>query len=199
MLDTDGVLIDGRPEDGLPWHTDLARDLGIRPEDLQRTFLDRHWHDIVTGRADLMARLDLALRELAAPVPAETLRDYWFDNDSRIVPEVADWVRRLTARGVPVHLCANLDVRRANHLLDRLGLGSVVSGIVYSGALGVAKPDAAFFDRAGAALPGATLLLIDDDPAHVEAARRAGWRAVHYRTPDDLPGEEGLVRNVSRR
>ena len=31
MVDVDGVLVHGRPQDGLPYFTSIERDLGIRP------------------------------------------------------------------------------------------------------------------------------------------------------------------------
>ena len=199
MLDVDGVLIDGRPEDGAAWDTDLEADLGVSPKALQEAFFAPFWNDIVTGKAEMMPRLAAAMAMLNAPVSAEALRDYWYDSDSRIVPEVADWVRAVRSEGIQVFLCTNQEVGRANYLLDHLSLGEIVSGMIYSAAIGAAKPAPQFFLRAGEAFPGATPLLIDDDPANVDAARRAGWRAVHYRGVSDLPAQDDPIWRVSPR
>lgn len=199
MLDIDGVLIDGRPEDGKPWQTGLETDLGIAPDDLQRAFFDPFWSDIETGKADLMTRLEAALAMIGAPVSARAVRDYWYRADSRIVPEVADWLRSVRAAGTEVFLCTNQEAGRAHHVLGALGLGSQVTGIVYSAALGAAKPDPAFFDRARAACLSGTPLLIDDGPENVQAARAAGWQAIHYRQPSDLPALDDPVWRITRR
>jgi putative hydrolase of the HAD superfamily len=196
MLDIDGVLVDGRPEDGAAWHTDLEADLGISPATLQKVFFEPFWHDIVTGKTEMMPRLEAALSMIGAPVSAAALRDYWYDTDSRIVPEVADWARAVRAEGIQVLLCTNQEIGRANFLLDRLSLGDIVSGIVYSAAIGAAKPDPEFFRRAGRAIPDATPLLIDDDPANVDEARKAGWRAIHYRGLEDLPARSDPIWKV---
>lgn len=199
MLDIDGVIIDGRPEDGAVWHTDLEADLGISPQALQDAFFVPFWRDIITGRVEMMPRLAAALAMIEAPVTAEALRDYWYDSDSRLVPEVVDWARAVRAEGVEVFLCSNQEVGRAHFLLDRLSLGEIVSGIVYSGAIGAAKPDREFFRRAAQGFSGATPLLIDDTLQNVEGARRSGWQAIHYRDPSDLPAPDDPIRKVSPR
>lgn len=193
MLDIDGVLIDGRPEDGAAWHTDLEADLGVSVQALQDTFFGPFWQDIVIGKTEMMPRLEAALAMIDAPVSASALRDYWYESDSRIVPEVADWARAIRAEGVQVFLCSNQEVGRAYYLLNRLALGEFVSGIVYSGAIGAAKPDPVFFRRAAQGFPAATPLLIDDVPENVEGARQAGWRAIHYRDPSDLPAADDPI------
>ena len=57
MLDVDGVLLRGRPADGLPWATGLEADLGVSPAALHASFFAVHWAEIVVGRAGLMERL----------------------------------------------------------------------------------------------------------------------------------------------
>jgi len=199
MLDIDGVLVDGRPGDGTAWHTDLEADLGISPKALHEAFFAPFWKDIVTGKAEMMPRLEAALSMMKAPVPAEILRDYWYENDSRIMHDVADWVRKVRAEGVQVFLCSNQEVGRANYLLDRLLIGEMVSGIVYSAAIGAAKPDPMFFERARQGFPTATPLLIDDSLSNVTAARTAGWRAIHFRNSADLPAPGDPVWEVNPR
>ena len=56
MIDVDGVLVTGRPSDGLHWATSLEADLGLSFAILQDTFFKRYWEDIVTGRADRFRR-----------------------------------------------------------------------------------------------------------------------------------------------
>jgi glucose-1-phosphatase len=59
---------------------------------------------------------------------------------------------------------------------------------IFSHRLGVRKPEPAAFGRAGdlIGLPPDRLALLDDSEANAAAARRAGWRAIRYRGPEDL-------------
>ncbi|MCF3932357.1 HAD-IA family hydrolase [Acuticoccus sp. M5D2P5] len=182
MLDVDGVVVNGREEDGRSWATDIERDLGIAPDRLHGAFFVPHWNDIVTGRKPLVDTLAACLAELAPSLSAHTFIDYWFTKDAALDAAVLADCDALRARGVTVYLATNQEHLRARHLMDRLALGDHVDGIVYSAEIAARKPDRAFFDaalrRSGSA-PGDTLL-VDDTLANVDAARAAGWNAVHW-------------------
>lgn len=188
MMDVDGVLVTGRPQDGAHLFTDLERDLGIRLEELQREFFVPRWPDIVTGRKPLAPELEAVLETIAPDVSAETLIDYWFRNDSRIDEDVLAAMKVCRARGEKVFLATNQDHRRASYLMENMGLAAHVDGIFYSAALGHRKPDAAFFaeatERAGVA--AADVLFIDDSEGNVLAAREFGWTAVHWMPGMDM-------------
>lgn len=179
MLDVDGVLIRGRPEDGQPWSTTLATDLGIDPNRLQTAFFRPFWSQIVTGKRGLAETLTDCLPRIGAKVTATDFIDYWFARDARLDAGVLEDIALLRANGMRVVLCTNQDHLRAAYLMQDLGLGAHVDGIIYSAALGARKPEAAFFTaaRAQTGLPPEALLLIDDTRANITAARKAGWRA----------------------
>ena len=65
MVDVDGVLVTGRPQDGRHWQASLAADLAIDVEALNASFFRTHWTAIVTGREDLRPWLAKALRQIA--------------------------------------------------------------------------------------------------------------------------------------
>ena len=182
MLDVDGVLVDGRPEDGRHWHASIEEDLGLTSAALQEQFFASHWENIVLGRAGLMDGLTNALQKIAPHVSPATLVSYWFEKDSRLVasflPELS-WVR---SAGIRVYLATNQEHLRAAWLTEKLGLAEHVDGIFYSAHLGAKKPDPGFFAKVQAAvgLRGAELLLIDDSRENIEAAREAGWQAFHW-------------------
>lgn len=191
MMDVDGVLVSGRPADGRHLFAELEADLGLSPDRLRETFFTPYWEAIVTGREGLTERLAPVLAAIAPKVPAERLIAYWFENDSRVDHAVLPVVKRYRERGVPVFLATNQEHLRADYLMRTVGLGAHVDGIIYSAALGYRKPDAQFFERA-AAVAGAApedIVLVDDTPANVEAARRNGWHAVHW-TGERLLDEE---------
>ncbi|MDB4916035.1 MAG: hypothetical protein JWM95_3679 [Gemmatimonadetes bacterium] len=182
MMDVDGVLIDGRREDGRPWHTSIENDLGFTYEALHREFFAAYWDDIITGRIGMRARLDAALRNVASRVDPPTFLSYWFERDARIVDPLLMALASVRAKGVRVYLATNQEHVRASYIMDTLGFGTRVDGIFYSAALGVKKPDSAFFTKVGAivGLVGQEILLVDDSDANVSAARAVGWHALRW-------------------
>jgi putative hydrolase of the HAD superfamily len=191
MVDVDGVLVHGRPADGKPFATDLEADLGVSLAKLQAEFFEPHWEAIVTGRAAMMDRLPQVLTRLAPAVTPQQFLNYWFENDSRLDRAMVAALRRHRAGGVKVFLATNQEHLRASWLMEKLGLAAEVDGILYSAALGDRKPGAAFYrlaaERAGA--KPADIAFIDDALPNVEAARRAGWAALHWQagsTAQDL-------------
>jgi HAD superfamily hydrolase (TIGR01509 family) len=70
--------------------------------------------------------------------------------------------------------------------------------VMLSWRLGASKPSREAFDRAAQRMriPGAELLMVDDNTRNVDGARAAGWEAVQFTTVDALAGElarRGLV------
>jgi len=182
MVDVDGVLINGRPVDGRPWASDIEADLGISNADLNREFFSPYWNDIVVGRCGLAVQLKLALARITPSVHHEDLIAYWFESDARLNRPLLEALDQLRKTGTKVYLATNQEHLRAAYLMDRLGLGQHVDGIYYSAALDSRKPDLDFFERAAAhsGFAPEQLLLIDDTPANVVAARQLGWNAVQW-------------------
>jgi putative hydrolase of the HAD superfamily len=180
MVDVDGVLIRGRPDDGRHWSTSLEADLGISAEDLHREFFDVHWDEIIIGRAMLTDRLSLALQMIAPRLTADQLINYWFARDRRLDENLLRDLIQLRSSGFQLHLATNQEHLRAKYLLDELGLAEHFDSIQYSAQIGARKPEPEFF-RAAASRTGLSpdeILLVDDTAENVEGANVAGWRAV---------------------
>ncbi|NVZ94394.1 HAD family phosphatase [Pseudomonas sp. D6002] len=191
MVDVDGVLINGRPADGRPWASEIEADLGISNADLNREFFGPYWSDIIVGHSGLAEQLKLALARLTPSVPHEDLIAYWFASDARLNRPLLEALAQLRERGTKVFLATNQEHLRSAYLMDQLGLGPHVDGIYYSAALGSHKPERDFFEQT-AALSGFApeqLLLIDDTPANVVAARQLGWNAVLWTAGSSLSAE----------
>jgi len=188
MVDVDGVLVDGRPEDGRHWLTSVHDDLGFTAETLHQHFFARHWDEIVIGRADLTAHLTTCLGTIAPEVSPAQFISYWFERDSRLVTPLLEQLAVARAAGIRVYLATNQEHLRAAYLMERLGLADHVDGMFYSAQLGAKKPDPEFFAKVQAAvgLRADELLLIDDVAANIDAARKAGWQALHW-TKDTSP------------
>jgi putative hydrolase of the HAD superfamily len=182
MVDVDGVLVDGRPEDGRHWQTSMEEDLGFTPDALHEQFFAPYWENIVLGRAGLMEHLTTALQKIAPHVNPAQFVSYWFERDSRLVtPFLAELSLARSAR-IRVYLATNQEHLRAAYLMEKLGLAEHVDGIFYSARLGAKKPDVEFFAKVHAAvgLRGEEILLVDDSRQNVEAALEAGWQAFHW-------------------
>ncbi|MBP2442801.1 HAD family hydrolase [Rhizobium leguminosarum] len=182
MVDVDGVLIHGRPTDGLPLFTYLERDLGLRLDLLQQEFFQTCWGDIIIGREPLEPGLSKVLAKIAPHLSAATLIDYWFENDRRRDLDLLKELATLRQSGITLFLATNQEHRRARYLMEEAGLGAHFDGILYSAALGHRKPSPEFFrlatERAGA-LPG-EIAFIDDMAENIEAARLFGWNAAQW-------------------
>lgn len=188
MVDVDGVLIDGRPEDGRPWHTSVHDDFGFTSGALHEHFFARYWDDIVVGRTGLLENLSIALTKFAPNVSPAAFASYWFDRDARLNAPLLEELSAIRARGIRVYLATNQEHLRAAHIMERLGLADHVDGMFYSAQLGTKKPNAEFFAKvqASVGLRGDEILLLDDSRSNIDAARQAGWRALHW-TRDSSP------------
>lgn len=177
MVDVDGVLIT-HPDAG-GWSANLERDLGISVPALQQIFFDRHWDDVVHGRAALRERLAPALAEISPSVTCDVFIDYWFSNDAHIDHRLLADLQSWRAKGIEVHLATVQEHERAAYLWDRLDLRCTFDGMHYAAALGCAKPDSAFYRsvQAAADLSPAAIFFIDDKAINVDAARACGWTA----------------------
>ena len=184
MVDVDGVLVEGRPEDGLPWHTSLQEDLGFGSDILHERFFAPYWESIVLGRAGLVEHLTTALQKIAPHVSPAKFVSYWFERDSRLAVPLLQELSLVRSAGVRVYLATNQEHLRAAYLMEKLGLAEHVDGIYYSARLGARKPDMEFFANVQTAvgLCGEEVLLIDDSRQNIEAALRAGWQALHWTT-----------------
>ena len=151
MLDVDGVLVNGRPEDGKHLFTDIEADLGISLSLLQASFFDPYWQQIVVGKDALKPRLSAVLGKIAPQVDAQRLIDYWLASDSRIDAAMLAEVNALRHDGTKVFLATNQEHLRARYLMENLGLGAHVDGIIYSAALGLSQTDARILPAGGGA------------------------------------------------
>jgi len=190
MVDVDGVLVHGRPADGLPLFTYLERDLGLPVTVLQQEFFKPFWADIVTGKEPIEPRLAAVLAKIAPHLETETLLQYWFENDSRLDDRLLEDLAELRRSGVTLHLATNQEHRRAAWLMNYHGLARHFDDIFYSAKLGHRKPSQDFFHLATEAVGfrPEDIGFIDDAPENVEGAQQFGWKAVQWTQGMQLEG-----------
>src|SRR3954469_10026201 len=107
MIDVDGVLVDGRPEDGRHWLTSVKEDLGFASDALHEQFFTPYWENILLGRAGLMEHLTTALQKIAPHVSPAQFVSYWFERDSRLVAPLLQELSLVRSSEIRVYLATN--------------------------------------------------------------------------------------------
>lgn len=111
------------------------------------------------------------------------------------LPASVALLERVRAWGRPVYFLSNMPAPYADELERRHGFVRGFDAGVFSARVGLIKPDPAIFVLAAQRFgqPAGELLLLDDHPANVEAARAAGWQALVFR--DAAQAEADLRRD----
>jgi putative hydrolase of the HAD superfamily len=182
LVDVDGVLVTGRPDDGRVWHAEMANDLGFSYDLLHEHFFKPYWDEIVTGRQDLKPNLHKTLVTIAPDLEVDAVIDYWFRHDARLNHVLLNDLSLARSRGIKVQLATNQEHLRADYLMNALGLTQYVDACHYSADIGFRKPHQAFFAEVALRVAAAPehLMLIDDSIENVNSARSAGWQAAHW-------------------
>lgn len=153
------------------------------PEFENRYFLHRDGYDAgrLTGREYWRKTLSCWMEE-----PAHHLLDRlveedalsWAVCDGRILT----WIERLRRRGFPVGILSNLPKDVLDHCSRRFSWWRDFDFGVFSCEVGEVKPQPEIYRRLieASGHEACNLLFIDDRAENVEAARRAGLRAVVY-------------------
>ncbi|MUO80423.1 HAD-IA family hydrolase [Agrobacterium vitis] len=182
MVDVDGVLVHGRPQDRLPFGTFLQRDLGVPFDELKHQFFEAHWAGIVTGKQPMRPILERVLSKIAPTVSVDALIRYWFEHDAHIDHVLVADLHRQRQRGVKIYLATNQEHERAKYLMESLDLQAFTDGVFYSASLGCRKPSPEFYrqitERLGE-MPE-NIVFIDDMVENIESARAFGWRAYQW-------------------
>jgi putative hydrolase of the HAD superfamily len=193
LFDVDGVLV--HP---WRWRDVLERVHRITPE-MTRPFFRGPFLDCLVGRADLMDLLPPFLASWGwTRSVAEFVGDWLVAENApdhltlAVVTEVRD-------QGIPCFVASTQERHRARYLSREMALDQRFDGLFFSCDVGVAKPNASFFEIVAQRLgrSPSELLFFDDVEANVEGARSAGWRAEQFTTVQQL--RQDLRRHLGSR
>jgi putative hydrolase of the HAD superfamily len=189
LLDADGVV------QFLPggWEAALQPFLGDRAEDFVTALaMDEAASLRGTPFLPVLARI---LEDFEVAGTAEEVYAAAWERIA-VAASTVPLVESLRARGLGVHLATNQNPERAAYMRRALGYGELFDSCFYSCEIGAAKPEAAYFEHALAALgaPAGAVLFIDDAERNVEGARSVGLRAERWHLSE---GEAALSALLS--
>lgn len=103
-----------------------------------------------------------------------------FASTRKLIPEGVAFVKECKRRGHRVYVMSNWDTESFRHVCARFPeLFSLFDGIIISGDVGVAKPQAEIYDYFTQQFDPATYVLIDDQEENLAAAAKAGIFGIH--------------------
>ena len=196
VFDLGGVVVRWQPLELVRrWLPDAAHDdasaRAVAAALFQSPAPDDDWAEYDRGRIEpdaLAARIaartglpELTLRALIAAVPEHI----------QPMPDSLALLDRLRAAGHRLTLLSNMPRPNAAYLEAKHACFAWFEAKVYSGHVGLMKPERAMFDHArdALALDLEQALFIDDHPANVDAARGLGWQALRFESAAQCEAE----------
>ncbi|QAZ38854.1 HAD family phosphatase [Methylibium sp. Pch-M] len=130
--------------------------------------------------ARIAARTGLAAAEVRAVIDA-------IPPHLEAEPGTVALLRALRDARRPLFYLSNMPAPYADHLERRHDFLAWFEAGLFSARIGLMKPEPAIFRRAELdfGIDPARSLFIDDHAGNIEAARAAGWRALHFTGPAD--------------
>ncbi len=178
LWDLDGTLIDSAAHHWVAWRDTLAAEgRPVQPGDFADTFGKRN---------------DEMLRQLFGPGIAvdwiervseakeQAYRRLLREQGLGAAPGAFDWLARLHATGWKQALASSAPRPNIDAVFEALALGRLLDAVVSADEVGRGKPDPAIFLEAARrlGLAPARCVVVEDAPAGLEAARRAGMASI---------------------
>ncbi len=178
LWDLDGTLIDSAGLHWLAWSEVMAEEGHlISPREFADSFGKRN-DTILRGLLGPDLTDDWIQR--VSDAKEERYRSYVRKRGLQFLPGAAEWLARLREAGWKQVLASSAPPANIDSALEALDLGRWLDGLVSAEEVGVGKPDPAIFLRAAerVAVPPARCIVVEDAPAGLEGARRAGMKCV---------------------
>lgn len=189
LWDLDGTLIDSAPHHWVAWSETLAaRGRAVTEHEFAHAFGKRN-DEILRGLfgdgiepswiAEVAETKEQAYRRLLRERGLEPL------------PGALPWLQRLHEAGWKQALASSAPVPNIEAVFDVIGFGRFLDAVVSADEVGAGKPDPQLFLESARRIgvPSARCIVVEDAPAGVEGARRAGMRVIgvlsaHHRELD---------------
>jgi beta-phosphoglucomutase len=178
LWDMDGTLVDSREYHWQSWREAMsAEGVEITYEQFLATFGQRN--DAIIPRW-LGENVDPERVVRIGEAKEKSYRRIVRERGIAALPGAAEWVKRLGEQGWRQAIASSAPRRNLEVVLDVLGLGSHFQTLASAEDVQRGKPDPQVFLVAAERLRAAVTqcVVVEDAPAGVEAARRAGMRAI---------------------
>jgi len=180
LWDLDGTLVDSEEYHWLAWRDSMAVEgVPITHEQFLKSFGLRN-DTIVPGwipgaSAETIERIGGAKERLYRRLVRE--------GGLKPLPGAREWIERLASDGWRQAIASSAPRENVDAMLAVLGLAAGFQAIVSAEDVTLSKPDPQVFLNAAARLGSspAQSIVVEDAPAGVEAARRAGMRSIGVR------------------
>jgi len=183
LWDLDGTLVDSAEYHWWAWRDVMAEEgHAIDP---------RQFAEFFGRRNDTILRellgLDLAADwiQRVSDEKEERYRRHVRERGLRFLPGAREWLARLRGAGWKQVLASSAPPANIDAALESVDLGRWLDGVVSAEEVGVGKPDPAIFLKAAerAGFPPARCIVVEDAPAGLEGARRAGMKCIGVLSP----------------
>jgi beta-phosphoglucomutase len=178
LWDLDGTLIDSAGYHWLAWRDTLAAEgRAVTPADFANCFGMRNDEILRDLYGEGVAPEWI---ERISEAKEESYRRLLRERGLAFLPGAETWLARLRRSGFRQALASSAPRPNIDAVLAILGLGDYLDVVVSADDVGRGKPDPAIFLAAAERLrlPPRRCVVVEDAPAGLEAARRAGMRAI---------------------
>jgi putative hydrolase of the HAD superfamily len=178
LLDADGLVIK-------PRHTyfseKFSEEFSVPLEEVL-PFFKQEYKNAAMGKSDIVDLLPPYLKKWNWDKGVDEFLKYWFESEKDIDPEVLNKIKQLRSKGVKVYLVSDNEKRRAEYLMNEVGLEKEFDGAFFSCKLGVTKSSPEFFKKIIDKLKTTTseISYFDDDEKNVDIAKSQGIDAEIY-------------------
>ncbi len=178
LWDLDGTLIDSAAHHWVAWRDTLAAEgRPVQPGDFADTFGKRN--DEILHQL-FGQELDAGWIERVSDTKERAYRLLLREQGLDAAPGAFEWLARLHEAGWRQALASSAPRPNIDAVFEALALGRLLDAVVSADEVGRGKPDPAIFLEAARRLelPPARCVVVEDAPAGLEAARRAGMASI---------------------
>jgi beta-phosphoglucomutase len=178
LWDLDGTLVDSAGHHWVAWRDTLAAEgRSVQPDDFANAFGKRN-DEIL--RELFGAGLSTEWIERVSNAKERAYRQRLRERGLEPLPGALAWLGRLHEAGWKQALASSAPRPNIDAVFEAIGLERYLDAVVSADEVGRGKPDPALFLEAARqlALPPERCVVVEDAPAGLEAARRAGMPAI---------------------
>jgi beta-phosphoglucomutase len=198
LWDMDGTLLDSGPQHWETWRDALAAEgFELTPELFAASFGQRN--DTIL-RGYFGADLPMSEIERIGNAKEERYREMVRSGEIELLPGVRGWLERLHADGWQQAIASSAPFLNIQALLDTLDIAQYFEAITSAEDVQRGKPDPQVFLVAAAKLgvPPELCIVVEDAPAGVEGACRAGMRSIGVLTTQPALDADLVVERLDQ-